>query len=480
MRKSELISRRDLIKQMGFAAFILHPLLRSMAYAAGAPFQNAPRFVMFFKGPSFVPSQVPGALTQFAGTPLAALAPHVQDLILFSNMSIHGGSPKVDKSDFSYSEEHAAGLYGCVTGHQYKYYKGDCYYAYTDHESIDVRIAREYQARTALSSLPISSLHIGAGSQSDADSVGAGQKYISFRNRTANQKGYFDNAIVPVTNSGQLYDSLMQRINLVCSKSSNQPSADNAALLKTLNRKKSVLDLKLKDIQDAKARFGLDAEHVAKLDALLEHWRESEKLLNSQIQQAQGMMPSQGSEMPCPTLARPNGEGNRTQDLDVVGPVVDQMTNLIKLAFQWDLTRVVAFSISGASSGHVWPSKGVTTYHHGLEHANNLSQLAVIDAYYGQKFAGFLAALKSIDDGGGKNALYNSTVLMGQECVGLQHTLTQIPYILAGQGAGRFQTNRVVNANGRSNNDLLVSCLQASGVSTDSFGLASLNKGSIV
>jgi hypothetical protein len=38
----------------------------------------------------------------------------------------------------------------------------------------------------------------------------------------------------------------------------------------------------------------------------------------------------------------------------------------------------------------------------------------------------------------------------------------------------------VVNANGRSNNDLLVSVQRASGIDSDVFGLASLCKGPIV
>ena len=37
------------------------------------------------------------------------------------------------------------------------------------------------------------------------------------------------------------------------------------------------------------------------------------------------------------------------------------MIGLIKLAFEWDLTRVVAFTLSGASSGQTLPSRGVTS-----------------------------------------------------------------------------------------------------------------------
>ena len=51
-----------------------------------------------------------------------------------------------------------------------------------------------------------------------------------------------------------------------------------------------------------------------------------------------------------------------------------------------------------------------------------------------------LAALKSIDDGGGQTALYNSSVMLGMECWSDSsngHYLKNIPFMFAGQGGGR-------------------------------------------
>ena len=104
------MTRRDLIKRFGTAAFLLTPVARAMGYVAGGAFAGAPRFVMFFKGGSFHPASTnPAAINNLAGTPIAALQPHAQDIILFKNMNIHGGSPKTD----GYQEEHAGGLIGC-------------------------------------------------------------------------------------------------------------------------------------------------------------------------------------------------------------------------------------------------------------------------------------------------------------------------------------------------------------------------------
>src|SRR5262249_27424791 len=155
---------------------------------------------------------------------------------------------------------------------------------------------------------------------------------------------------------------------------------------------------------------------------------------------------------------------------------------LIQLSFQWDLTRVVAFTLSGASSGETYPSQGINQTHHSLEHAGNVSGMFTMSNYYTTKFASLLAGLKQIDDGGGKTALYNSTVILGMECWSNSssgHSLTDIPFVLAGQGAGKFQTGQIVQANGRSNNDLLISAQNASGITSNTFGLASLCKGPI-
>jgi hypothetical protein len=476
MKRNRSLTRRDLIKAFGPLAFLLMPVARSMGYVAGGTFAGAPRFVMFFKGGSYhSPSVRPAAITELDG-PLAPLAAHSSDLVLFQGMQIHGGSPKSD----DYHDEHGAGLMGCVTGHEYHYSENDSYYAYTDHESIDIAIANHYQTRPELAALPFASLHIGAGAHSDADGVGLGQRYISYRNREAGDEQY-GNAIEPVQDAGQVYDTLMQRVNLLCSNDSNQPAADNSALLAALQRKKSLLDFKLRDIDDAKRVLGMDSAHAHKLDGLVDGWREVEKATDAELAALQA---GGGTTMACPTAStRPPGNGEDEQNLDDLSPVADQMIALIKLAFEWDLTRVVAFTLSGASSGQRWPSQGVDEAHHSLEHSGDSAGQNIVDRYYSEKFAALLTALKSIDDGDGHTALYNSSIILGMECwsdSSSGHYLEDIPFILAGQGGGAFQTGRIVQANGRSNNDLLVSVQNASGIASNVFGLESLCEGPIV
>ena len=211
------LTRRDLIKAFGPLAFVLMPVAKAMGYVAGGSFVGAPRFVMFFKGPSFHSPTVKTTTSITAlPMPLAPLQPWSQDIILFLGMNTHGGSPKTD----GYQEEHAGGLFGCVTGNSYHYSKSDSYYAYTDNESIDITIANHYQTVPALAALPIANLHVAAGARSDADNVGLGQRYTSFRKRQTGDAQY-GNAIEPIQDAGQVYDMLMQKINVICSKDSS-------------------------------------------------------------------------------------------------------------------------------------------------------------------------------------------------------------------------------------------------------------------
>jgi len=476
MRRSGVLTRRDLIKCFGPLAFLLMPIAKSMGYAKASVFAGAPRFVHFFKGPSFhSPTVSPTTAVTSLPAPLAPLAPHAQDLILFSGMSIHGGSPKSD----GYQEEHGAGLIGATTGNSYHYSKNDSYYAYTDFESIDIAIANYYQTVPALAALPFASLHLGVGAQSDADNIGLGQRYISYRKRQTGDALY-GNAIEPIQDVGQVYDTLMQRVNAICGKDSGQPGTDTAKLRAALERKKSLIDFRLADITDAKRNLGMDSVHAQKLDGLVAGWREVEKAVAADLA---GLGPGTGTSKPCPTSTKPTGTGANKNNCDQLAPVADQMIALIKLAFEWDLTRVVALTMSGASSGHRWPTQGVDKAHHTLEHSNDVAGQNIMGTYFSGKFAQLLAALKTIDDGGGKTALFNSSVLLGMECWSDSsngHYLKNIPFMLAGQGAGVFQTGRVVAAAGRNNNDLLISIQNASGIASNVFGLASLCKGPII
>ena len=204
----------------------------------------------------------------------------------------------------------------------------------------------------------------------------------------------------------------------------------------------------------------MDTEHARKLDGLLENWSQSEKVARRQLGGANttSAAATRSSAKGCTALHAPDGNGANKQNLDAALAGARPDDRLDQVCLRTDLTRVVAFTLSGGSSGQTWPSRGVHKAHHKLEHSGDVESLVKIDTYYSEKFAGLLAALKSIDDGGGKSALYNSSVFLGMECWSNSssgHYLTNIPFVFAGQGGGRFKTGRIVNARGRNNNDVM-------------------------
>src|SRR5690606_29293031 len=145
----------------------------------------------------------------------------------------------------------------------------------------------------------------------------------------------------PVQDVGQVYAMMMERIALVCSQDSNQPVADNSKLREALLRRKSLLDFRKDDITRAQTALGMDSEHAQKFEGLLEGWRETERSVNAQLAALEDGGGPVSSQI-CPTAGKFTGNGNNKKDLDDLSPVCDGMIDLIKLAFEWDLTRVVS------------------------------------------------------------------------------------------------------------------------------------------
>ena len=125
--------------------------------------------------------------------------------------------------------------------------------------------------------MPLASLHIGGGAHSDADSVGVGNRFISFRNRAAGrhplrQRHRADPGCGPGLRPADAGGG-RRLLGAVQPARAATPQKLDAALA----RRASVVDFILADIKDAKRRFGMDTEHARKLDGLLENWSQSEK-----------------------------------------------------------------------------------------------------------------------------------------------------------------------------------------------------------
>lgn len=122
------------------------------------------------------------------------------------------------------------------------------------------------------------------------------------------------------------------------------------------------------------------------------------------------------------------------------------MLDLLLLAYQADVTRVVAFQISRELSGRAYPWIGVPDGHHGVSHhqldPEKIAKATKINAYHVSLFARLLEKMKNTPDGTG-TLLDHSLMMYG---CGMgdsdHHTPVNLPVILAGGARGQLKGGR--------------------------------------
>jgi hypothetical protein len=117
------------------------------------------------------------------------------------------------------------------------------------------------------------------------------------------------------------------------------------------------------------------------------------------------------------------------------------MFDLQALAFQGDVTRVVAFQLARETSTRTYPEIGVPEAHHPLTHNGGnpemLVKVAKINEFHVGLFSAFLQKLKATPDGDG-SLLDHTVYLYGSGMSnGDKHDHTNLPILVAGGGAGR-------------------------------------------
>jgi hypothetical protein len=122
------------------------------------------------------------------------------------------------------------------------------------------------------------------------------------------------------------------------------------------------------------------------------------------------------------------------------------MFDLIALAWQANLTRVVSFMMAAEVSNQPYNFIGIPDAFHPLSHhANNptkLANLAKVQAWNTGEFAKFVGKLQSLPDGDG-NMLDNSILVFGSNMSDSNaHNHFPLPMAIVGGGAGRLKGNR--------------------------------------
>jgi hypothetical protein len=125
------------------------------------------------------------------------------------------------------------------------------------------------------------------------------------------------------------------------------------------------------------------------------------------------------------------------------------MSDMITVAFQADLTRVVSFLVTNEGTSRAYREIGIPDGHHPLTHHRNspemMDKVAQINKYHVEQFSAWLSKLKTAQDGEGGSILDNSMIVYGAGLSdGNAHLHHDLPTLIAGRGAGHIQTGRQV------------------------------------
>ena len=234
---------------------------------------------------------------------------------------------------------------------------------------------------------------------------------------------------------------------------------DPASRLKQLREQRSILDFVRGDV--ARLTPGLGTRDKSKLDEYLEGIRDIER----RIQRAE----QQSATLKLPIMERP------TAIPDEFAEHAKIMSDLMVIAFQTDMTRVISFMMAREGSNRSYRSIGVPDGHHSVTHHQNdpekIEKTMKIDALHVQSFAYLLDRLRSTPDGDG-SLLDHSLILYGSSISdGNAHTHHDLPLVLAGGRSVNIKGGRHIRYKEETRmNNLLVTMLDKAGVHAETLG----------
>jgi hypothetical protein len=234
-------------------------------------------------------------------------------------------------------------------------------------------------------------------------------------------------------------------------------STDARVRMARLRRQRSVLD----SVTEEARRLGgsLGPSDRTKLTEYLDAIRDVERRIQTTESQ---------SDRELPVVDRPAGAPASYEDH------VKLMFDLEVLAYQSDLTRIITLMLGREFSGMTYPQVGVPDAHHPVTHhageVEKIAKVAIINAYHVRLFGYLLEKLKATPDGDG-TLLDNVTLIYGaglSDCNA--HSVTNVPVVLAGGGAGTLKGGRHIHYNSVPLANLHLTLMDRFGVHWDKIG----------
>jgi hypothetical protein len=236
-------------------------------------------------------------------------------------------------------------------------------------------------------------------------------------------------------------------------------STDAAARLESLKERASLLDFVKGSVDRLETRLGQGDRR--KLTEYLDAIRDIER----RIQKAE----EQNATLKMPAITLP---------LSAPEEFVDHarlMMDLMVIAYQADLTRVVSFMLAREGSNRSYRAIGISDGHHDCTHHQNdpekIAKTIKINTHHVTQLAYLIDRLKSTPDGDG-TLLDHSMILYGSSISdGNRHTPTNLPLALIGGGSGSLKGGRHIRyADETPMTNLLLSLLDKAGVHTEKLG----------
>lgn len=155
---------------------------------------------------------------------------------------------------------------------------------------------------------------------------------------------------------------------------------------------------------------------------------------------------------------------------------IQVQSDLIALAFQADITRVVTLLYARDLTSRVYPESGTNiSFHGGSHHAEDpgqIAQFAKVNRYHVQMLAYLVQKLAALREGDG-SLLDHSLILYGSNMGNSnQHLHYDVPHVLVGGASGRLKGDRHLTYQSRTvpTGNLLLSILDMYQVGVDRFG----------
>jgi hypothetical protein len=236
-------------------------------------------------------------------------------------------------------------------------------------------------------------------------------------------------------------------------------TTDVGVRLKRANQDRTILDYVRADL--ARMQPGLGARDKSKLDEYFESIRDIER----RIQKAE----EQSATMKMPVMERPVGIPDSFEEHAKL------MTDLMVIAWQTDMTRVITFMMAREGSNRSYREIGVSDGHHAVTHHQNdpekIAKTQKIDELHVKSFAYLIKRLDETKDGDG-TLLDHSMLLYGSSIRdGNVHDHHDLPLVLAGGKSAGIKGGRHIRYKPETPmNNLLLTMLDKSGIPGETLG----------